>query len=233
MRYFKYRNTSKTLNIALKEQYKNLTQDQQRTARRMKAWSNFTLTVIFTLLIGFCIVISYLLKQIPRPDGGFVEFLVEFGIVLLGILLFCLACILIVFLTKPLINKVESYPLPTATKAILSKSCKHLREYYQLEEPYIITKCFASSNENFNNHDICLFIVGDELRLTTDLVRGFLHGERDLGCYALKAAEITLIKHQHEAQLRVELKANEVAFLLGYRAKSFIEKNFLTRKIDT
>lgn len=57
-------------------------------------------------------------------------------------------------------------------KKIFSKACGHLRDYYELQEPYIITNCFEATDKNFKNHDVCIFVVGDELRLTTDLVRG-------------------------------------------------------------
>lgn len=93
----------------------------------------------------------------------------------------------------------------------------------------MITKCFDSTDRKFKNHDVCIFIVGDELRLTADLVRGFLHGERDLGCYAFKRHEITLSKLQEGNHLIAELKAENTAFLLGYRAKGFIDKNFINK----
>ena len=114
-------------------------------------------------------------------------------------------------------------------KEIFSKACKHLRDYYQLKAPYIITKCFNSTDERFANHDVCIFVVGDELRITTNLVQGFLHGERDLGCYAFKKEEITLSKHNDGNHLIAELKANKIVFLLGYRAKGFINKFFLQK----
>lgn len=76
---------------------------------------------------------------------------------------------------------------------------------------------------------MCLFIVGDELRITTDLVSGFLHGERDLGCYAFKKDEITLTKLENGKHLIAELKSGDAVFLLGYRAKGFIDKNFINR----
>ena len=47
MRYFKYKNTRKNMNNALKEQYLTLTKDEQRTVRKEKLWGelNFTLRV--------------------------------------------------------------------------------------------------------------------------------------------------------------------------------------------
>ena len=104
-----------------------------------------------------------------------------------------------------------------------------LKEQYKLlmQEPYIITKCFDAADKRFRDHDVCIFLVGDELRITTDLVRGFLHGERDLGCYAFSRKEITVSKQQDGEHLVAELKSDNTFFVLGYRAKGFIEKNFL------
>ena len=115
-------------------------------------------------------------------------------------------------------------------KEIFSKACVNLRNYYKLQEPYIITKCFDATDKKFKNHDVCIFVVRDELRITSNLIRGFLHGERDLGCYAFKQNEITLSKQQNGKYLIAERKADNNVFLLGYRAKGFIEKNFTEKE---
>ena len=163
-----------------------------------------------------------MLKSIPLPSAWFLEILVIVGEVIIGFILLIASGVLTVALTMPLWKKVESFHIPSIKKEIFSKACKHLRDYYQLQEPYIITKCFEATDKNFRNHDVCIFIVGDELRITTDLIQGFLHGERDLGCYAFKKEEITLSKHNDGNHLMAELKANKIVFLLGYRAKGFI-----------
>ena len=100
-----------------------------------------------------------------------------------------------------------------------------------MQEPYIVTKCFDATDKKFRNHDVCIFIVEDELRITTDLVHGFLHGERDLGCYAFKLNEIFLEKQQSGNHLVAELKADNTVFLLGYRAKGFIDKEFVAKSV--
>lgn len=106
-----------------------------------------------------------------------------------------------------------------------------MRDYYQLQEPYIITKCFDATDKKFRNHDVCIFIVEGELRITADLVRGFLHGERDLGCYAFMPNEIILSKQQNGNHLVAELRADDNVFLLGYRAKGFIEKSYIAKSV--
>ena len=227
MRYFKYKNTNKNMNNALKEQYKTLTEDEKRTFRREKRWRKFSAIVSFIIYISCIVVGIFLLKSIPAPNAWFIKVLVIIGKVIVGFILLIVGGVITVGLTMPLWKKVESFHIPSMKKEIFSKACGHLREYYELQEPYIITKCFIATDKKFENHDVCIFVFGDELRITTDLVRGFLHGERDLGCYAFKKEEITLSKQNVGNHLIAELKANNTVFLLGYRAKGFIDKSFL------
>ena len=229
VRYFRYKNTDKNVNNALKEQYKTLTENEKRTFRKKKRWQKFSTIVTLTVFICCIIAEIFLLKSIPVPNDNFLEVLVIVGKVIVGFILLIVSGGLTAILTTPLWKKVETFDIPLMKKEIFSKACKHLRDYYQLQEPYIITKCFEATDKNFRNHDVCIFIVGDELRITTDLIRGFLHGERDLGCYAFKIEEITLLKRNNGMHLVAELRADNTVFLLGYRAKGFIDK-FLNSK---
>lgn len=233
MRYFRYKNTNKNRNNALKEQYETLTKDEKRTFRKEKRWTRFGLIASLAIYCACSAVGVYLLKLIPIPNGWFLETLVILGKVIVGFIWFILVSGLLTYgLTVPIWKKVASFHIPLMRKEIFSKACAHLREYYKLQEPYIVTKCFDATNPHFKNHDVCIFVVGDELRITTDLIRGFLHGERDLGCYAFTRDEIALSKQQNGNQLTAELRAEDTVFLLGYRAKSFIEKNFAVKQED-
>lgn len=232
MRYFRYKNTNKNLNNAFKEQYKSLTEYEKRTVRKEKCWRR--LSTIISLLIFFScmIAIRYIIKSIPQSSGLLWEVLIAIVKVILFVVLFIVSVLLTYGITCPLWKKVESFHWPTMKKEIFAKACSHLRDYYELQEPYIVTKCFDATDKNFSNHDVCIFVVGEELRITTDLIRGFLHGERDLGCYAFKWKEITLSKKQDEKHLFAELKVDNNVFLLGYRAKGFIEKNFIEKQTE-
>ena len=231
MRYYKYKNTDKNINNALKEQYKTLTEDEKRTFRREKRWRKFSKIIFLVIYISIVVSGIFLLKSIPLPSAWPLKILVIVGEMIIGFILLIASGVLTVALTMPLWKKVESFHIPSIKKEIFSKACTHLRDYYQLQEPYIVTKCFDATDKKFVNHDVCIFVVGDELRITTDLVRGFLHGERDLGCYAFKKEEITLTKQDNGNHLIVALKANNTVFLLGFRVKGFIDKNFLTKTI--
>lgn len=219
------------MNNALTEHYKTLTENEKRTFRKEKRWRKFS-TIVSLIIYISCIVAGFfLLKSIPLPSTWFWAALIIVSEVIAGFILLIGCGVIAVALTMPLWKKVESFHIPAIKREFISKGCKHLRDYYQLQEPYIITKCFDATDKKFRNHDVCIFIVEGELRITADLVRGFLHGERDLGCYAFMPNEITLSKQQNGNHLVAELRAYDNVFLLGYRAKGFIEKSYIAKSV--
>lgn len=230
MRYFKYKNTDKNRDQALKAQYKSLTEEEKRTVRREKRWRLLHNALSFVILFLYMVAVVRLLKLFPVPTQGLLRFLTSIGRYLVGLLLSIPGAMLAGWLTTPLRKKADSFHIPSMKKEIFSAACAHLREYYGLEEPYLLTKCFGASDPKFRDHDVCIFIVGDELRITTDLINGFLHGSRDLGCYAFLREEVSLTKQYLGDQLIAELNCGDAVFLLGYRAKGFIEENFLTKQ---
>lgn len=230
MRYFKHKNTEKSVENALKEQYIALIRDEKRTLHKEKIWRRVS-SIASLIIFFFCVFASvYLLYIIPNPSDEWLEILVIIGKVICGPILFIISGFVTAVITSPLWKKSDSYNIPLMKAEIFSKACEHLRNYYGLEEPYIVTKCYDSTDKKFINHDVCIFISNDELRITTDLVRGFLYGERDLGCYAFKQGEIVLSKKRDHNLLIAELKVGDIVFLLGYRAKRFIEHSFISRK---
>lgn len=232
MRYFRYKATNKTQQNALKEQYNLLPQDERRILRKQKCWRKLddltAVSVFFLCLLAGGLLIA----NIPQPDVWYLKLLVLIGKVFAGAIAVIAGSALTAILAAPLWEKAESYRIPAMKKEILSKACSHLRNYYGLQEPYIVTKCFKATDQRFQGHDVCIFVVGNELRLTADLMRGFLDGNRDLGCYAFRRGEITLNRLQDGDHPTAELRANNAVFVLGDRAKRFIEKNFLERASD-
>lgn len=231
MRYFKYKNTNKTHELALKEQYKAITCDKQLILRKRKRWETFSTIISLIIFITTSILGIYLLKIIPQPSGLFWYILVSVVKLLVFLFIILVVCgFITVVLTAPLWRKVDSFHLSSLKKKIFSEACRHLRKFYGLKEPYIVTKCFDATDKKFQNHDVCIFVVDDELRITTDLIRGFLHGKRDLGCYAFIKNEIVLSKQESGKHLIAELKVDDMVFMLGYRAKGFIEKYLIAKK---
>ena len=231
MRYFKYKGPKSTESIALRAQYAKYSKQEKKLARKAIFWEFIAVVLLLTFLCGSFLLCLWGLKQIPVPQNIFLAILRYVGVSFLGIVGFLFSILIAAILSSPLFEKSSKFYKQldgSWRQDVFSQACEHLREYYGLQEPCIVTKCFASSNENFKNHDVCIFVVGDELRITTNLKNGFVHREKDLGCHAFLRDEIMLTKIEGEKFLMAELGAGETAFLLGYRAKGFIEKNFLT-----
>ncbi|MBE5792127.1 MAG: hypothetical protein E7322_08260 [Clostridiales bacterium] len=195
--------------------------------RRERAWRRLAKGVMYLIMGCLFYAALVLIGMIPLPDHYVWRVLVSVGLWILGAFLLILLAVFSCVLTQPLWNKAEKCSLPAIKKETLSKATLHLRNYYGLSQPYLLTKCFAAADEKWKNHDVCIFIVDNELRITTDLVHGFLYGERDLGCYAFKRSEIALSKHKDNNGLKLELRAGNEYFVLGYRAKGFIERNYI------
>lgn len=227
MRYFRYKRTGKVYTIARKKEIARLPKVEQRKHRK-----NDVLQVLgviqFFLISGLCTGVGInLLLLIPKPENVLLFILYCVALVVATVIILAFSMSLGVMLAGPIFNKTEDVELIIG-KTSASQACDHLRRYYGLQEPFIVTKCFDCTNENFKNHDVCLFVCGEELRITADLLRGFVNGEKDLGCYAFRADEISLIKQEKDGRLALEMKAGNIVFLLGYRAKGFIKKYYLS-----
>ena len=113
MQYFRFENTDKTREQALKEQYKTLSRDEKRLVRKEKRWRNFALTVTLLLFFGLIGGSICLLIWIPDPNGVIWEILASVGKIALGFLLFLVSLFLLAVCVSPLWNKVESMELPS------------------------------------------------------------------------------------------------------------------------
>ena len=231
MRYFKYKGLQTTEDPVLRAQYAEYQKQEERFARRDMALGGIGCG-LFLLVTGACFGFSVLgLTQIPEPEGNvFLMIAYMLGIAILGMVGMALSIIIGLLISVPIWKRANRR---ISRRDILSKACEYLREYYGLQEPCIVTKCYDASDKKFKNHDVCIFVVGDELRITTNLKNGFFREEKDLGCHAFLRDEVTIDKIEGEKFLMAELRAGETTFLLAYRAKGFIEKNFLSPKNDT
>lgn len=227
MRYFKYKHAPKIYTAAWKAEFAHLTKDEQKIVRKNR---NLGIVAVIVMLIVMPICFAcgvFALKEIPDPEHILLRILYYMMIPLLAIVWIALSGVIGYWAARPLFNRITEHPMLLRQNA-LHQACEPLRKFYGLQEPFVVTKCFSSSDETFINHDVCLFVCGDELRITADLLRGFVNGEKDLGCYAFRADEISLIKQEKEGHLALEMKADNIVFLLGYRAKGFIKKYYLS-----
>ena len=83
---------------------------------------------------------------------------------------------------------------------------------------------FNASND-FKNRDVCIFFAEGELRITVNIVHGFSHISRDLGCYCFKPEEITVSATQEDGIIMTVLTCGDTFFRLGKRAKGYIQKH--------
>lgn len=232
MHYFKYKNVNKCEKSTLKKHYSSLIKDEKSALNKKRLYSRLATVVgvssfIVTIFCGNLLITRFM----PKTENIILGVLLGFGLAILEIALGIASILIGFWLSRPLSKLSDNYCISKVRSNLFSEGCQHLRDYYKLTSPYILTKCYECSDERFINHDVCIFVVNDELRITSDKIKGFFHGERDLGCYAFSREEIKMKRRDFGKLLAVELRVNDsvdddVVFLLGYRAKGFIERNF-------
>ncbi len=221
MKYFKYKNIKKVQKNADKEFLASLGKDQEKKAiksRRLKKMLSFSGIALFFILFGAMI---YLITLIPKPESTFLAIVYGIGCVFLGMIALVASGIVVVFSIGTFMEKVD-YNLPRMRRNFMANACKSIREYYGLKDEYLITKCFDSSNSIFKNHDICIFRFDDEIRITTDIVNGFINGQCDLGCYAIKMDELKIYKDDFNKKRVTVLEFANEKFIIGIKAYSYI-----------
>lgn len=231
MRYFRYENGDKTEDEILREQYRELAAKEKWLFRRRKWLNRFCSGLITVVSIGVFAVCIWLIGQIQEPEQPIWLILCVLLKIALGGCALVFSLLVCVLLSLAFEGKLD-VEKRAMQKELLSKACAHLREYYELQEPCLVTKCYDSSDHKFIDHDVCLFVVRDELRITTNLKHGFFHGDKDLGCYVLDREEITVSEAVWGGHKATELKAGEVRFLLCFRGGRFVEKHFLGKAVQ-
>ena len=224
MRYFKYKNTNQTIEKqALHEQYATLNREEKRQIRKQNALSHLGLG-LFCIVSALCAgTLFYLIGQIPKPTLLWLNILTGTAKGLLYLFAGITSLLSGFIVSTPFWNKA-TVNQKQIKRDILGRACAHLRSYYGVQDPCLVTKCYDSSDAVFKNHDVCLFFCMGELRITTDLTRGFFHGNRDLGCYVFEKDEFSCEATQYNEWTATELRAGEMRFLLGKRALPFVRK---------
>ena len=228
MKYFKYRNINKVQQLANKQRLASLGKDEKKKAKRSER---------LTKLVSFCGIIFFFccfgmfiffIKLIPVPKNTFLIILYGIGCVILGLIALIISAISTLIPFGILLDKVR-YNLPEMRKEFIKKASEPIRKYYGLSDEYIITKCFESTNTLFNDHDICIFRYGNEIRMTTDIVKGFINGNCDLGCYSIKFNELKIYKDDYNNKRATILEFDKEKFVIGIKAYSYIAKLMKTK----
>lgn len=212
MKFFKYKRMKKIRKIILKNYIASL---ENKEAIKLKR--NMLLQKIISILGLLMLIIFLLLFIVSKTlnEKGLTYVLINVGIIV-GVILTLILC-------GYLFCKFN-YSIPTFERKLISSALYVLRDYYKLGDNYLITKCFKSSNTNFDNHDVTIFRVGDEIRITGDIVNGFMSYYHDLGCYRFKISEIELYKTDYNNRRVTVLKVDKFEFIMGIKAYSFINK---------
>ena len=228
MKYFKYRNINKVQQLANKQRLASLGKDEKKKAKRSER---------LTKLVSFCGIIFFFccfgmfiffIKLIPVPKNTFLIILYGIGCVILGLIALIISAISTLIPFGILLDKVR-YNLPEMRKEFIKKASEPIRKYYGLSDEYLITKCFESTNTLFNDHDICIFRHGNEIRITTDIVKGFINVNCDLGCYSIKFNELKIYKDDYNDKRVTILEFDKEKFVIGIKAYSHIAKLMKTK----
>lgn len=223
MRYFKYSDPWPEIENE-KERYNRMQHDMARITRRRNKLGNVVFWFVFVLctvvsIWHWCIILDF-------GEGVLELFICAIDFVPIVFMSIILSAILGVIVAS-LFWDAKGQACRMKLQQIMQRTTEHLRSFYQLNEPCVVTKCYRCSDRKWDRHDICLFIVADELCITTNLKHGFFHPYKDLGCYCLSRQEITWKDGQFRELPALELEADGVSFLISRNAisiiRSFIE----------
>lgn len=98
-----------------------------------------------------------------------------------------------------------------------------LRKFYKVPDDYIVTKCYDSTNPSMKKKDVLLFTYKGKLRITNN----FFSSPKDFGCYEFDLSEITVRNQVIDGKTVTLLESKKFQGQFGYRAKTFISKQFL------
>ena len=228
MRYFKCEKINTDENEILKVQYAKLCAKAKKQYRRAQVFRKMGHVVFGVVTLGAFTGWCCLLSKIIAGEEE--NIILAIGLTILKLIpaLFGLiiSAILGALVALPLWGK-STVREKDVRQQYLHEACETLREYYGFREPFLVTKCYSCTDRKFDRHDVCLFVVEDELRITANVNYGFFHPDRDLGCYGLTRQEISLSPVQYKESNALQLEADGVTFLLGTRAQGFINTNFL------
>ncbi len=197
MRHFQYQNYDKSQREMKKAI--DLASENHKHAYRKERTLEILMFVMFAILFVLGLVGVFMLADAVFPVCKTVfekmlDIIVTALIRIIGVIgTFILAGLAVL----PLGKKAIQISRQRRQYANSIPACAHLRAYYGVKEPYLITKCYEDSGKRFENKDICLFVSDGELRITKDLIKGFLHAERDVGCYTMTSDEISLKTVSH------------------------------------
>ncbi len=212
--------------IVFEARLQGLMPKERSACKKRMLLRKFLLFLTATVLCGIYLILICL-KAVYFVEG------VAEAVAIVLLVLLALGFLIVFGLICSFIDKkLPAYGIPLPDKILIAKCSEPLREFYSFGEPYLLTKCYACTDERWNNHDVCLFFDRGHLCITADIIHGFTHSYQDLGCYQFEPAECSLQYAEHGDKTASLLTADRFAMYLGKRAKPFICRNLTALKVS-
>lgn len=213
MKYYKHRlsNASKL--------YKERINELEKKDRINHKISSVSITITFLTMIAEAVLIIYFAKNMNAFINN------EVVAIIISTLLWLLLIPLLIFTLIGSISLITRFfPEPTLPRIKAETYLKvnsNKFKYYGLNDNYIITKCYYSNHLEFIDHDVIVCFINNKIKITNDLY----HSIDDFGCYEFDINEIRYFNIKEDDLVKTKIVDNNDVFILGYRTRTFINKN--------
>ncbi len=193
---------------------KNLDKRARFNVRKNKVIVYVLCTIYLIMVISFILLIKYLINII---ENKLLETFMMIGMILATIVV---PTAIIIFIYKLISKYISPSTIGELTLTNIQEITTPLKKYYGISDSSIVTKCYKSSNESFNNKDVIIFFHNKRIRITLD----FNHTIKDFGCYEFMTNEIDYDIIEENRIKKTILKCRNTEFILGQKATPFIKK---------
>lgn len=213
MKYYKHRLSN------ARKLYKEKINEFEKKDRINHKISSVLIKITFLITIAEAILIFYFAKNMNAFINN------EVVAIIISAILWIIFIPLLLFTLVGLILLINHFfpkaPLDRIKAEVYLKVNSNKFKYYGLNDNYIITKCYYSNHLEFINHDVIVCFINNKIKITNDLY----HSIDDFGCYEFDINEIRYFNIKEDNLVKTKIVDNNDVFILGYRAKTFINKN--------
>ena len=213
MKYYKHRlsNANKL--------YRERINELEKKDRINHKVSNVLITIAFLTMIAEAVLIIYFAKNMKAFISN------EVVAIVISTLLWIIFIPLLIFTLIGFISLINHFfpktPLDRIKAEAYLKVNSNKVKYYRSNDNYIITKCYYSNHLEFINHDVIVCFIDNKIKITNDLY----HSIDDFGCYEFNIEEISYFNIKEDNLVKTKIVDNNDVFILGYRTRTFINKN--------
>ena len=232
MRYFKYKNRKKTKRELRKALIASLGHGERKSLEKSIFLNKLAQAGLSCVAVGLTVLSAAFARSFSAEYKDLLSFLIltAAGQFLIFVVCEAFTFVITALISSPVFNSAEKLEKRILLlqkehiKEISQAASAHIRKFYGVSEPCMVTKCYVSTESKFQKQDVFIFECGDEIRIAKSLYSALNLTERDAGCYAFKKGEFTLRYTEHDGKRSAELSAGAVKFIFAARAKPFIEK---------